>query len=104
MTLPHVERGSVTVEDLRVEGNASGVNESAAATVTYVYEAKDQGGVTPQPPVVHPPGTGTLPPSGGLANTGLGAGWPLAVAGGAAVLIAAGVFLYGRRRFGGDAG
>ncbi|QYM75196.1 InlB B-repeat-containing protein [Leucobacter luti] len=77
----HVEDGSVTVEGLRVEGNASGVYESAAATVTYVYEAQDQGGVTPQPPVVHPPGAGTLPPSGGLANTGLGARWPLAVVG-----------------------
>lgn len=81
---------------LRVDGKATGEFGKTPAQVTYVYEAKPT--VPPTTPPVTPPAEGKTPADGGLAATGLNLGWPLAAAGGAALLIAAGVLLYGRRR------
>lgn len=83
---------------VRAEGSISGSISERPTVVTYVYTAKE----TVKPPIVDPPGT--LPPGDGsgppIADTGLGLGWPLTVAGGAAILVAAGVLLHGRRRAG----
>ncbi|MBL3699907.1 hypothetical protein D3228_09615 [Leucobacter luti] len=81
---------------VRVDGKATGVYGSTAARVTYVYQAKDA--ITPEPPVVTPPAEGGKPPAGGLASTGLDLWWPIGIAGAAALLIAAGVFIHGRRK------
>lgn len=83
---------------VRVDGKATGNYAQTPIAVTYVYQ-KD--GSVP-PPVVDPP-EGKTPPAattGPLATTGLNLGWPLVAATGVAILIAAGVFLMGRRRLG----
>ncbi|MBL3679660.1 MucBP domain-containing protein [Leucobacter chromiireducens] len=83
----------------RVDGKATGTYAQTPIAVTYVYQ--QDGAVTP-PPVVDPP-EGKTPPAtvtGPLATTGLNLGWPLAAATGVAMVVAAGVFLLGRRRLG----
>lgn len=78
---------------VRVDGATTGEFTSGVSTVRYHYTKH-----TTAPPVVKP-GEG-----GPLADSGLDFGWPIAVAGGSILLVAAGLLLYGRRRQSGDLG
>lgn len=84
---------------VRVDGATSGTFAAGVTTVRYHYkEQVIAPPVDPKPPVVKP-GEG-----GPLADSGFDLGWPIAIAGGSILLIAAGLLFYGRRRPNGDLG
>ncbi|KAM9863851.1 hypothetical protein ACI1US_00328 [Leucobacter sp. BZR 635] len=87
---------------VRVEGATTGTISGEPVSVTYHY--KKQKGVPPvdpEPPVIDPdPGT-TPPkgnPDGALAVSGSSLLWPIVGSGAAALLVAAGLALHGRRQ------
>ncbi len=87
---------------VKVEGATSGTITSEPITVRYIYKKqKTTPPIDPVPPVVDP-GPGTTPPKGGpngsLAESGSSVVWPIVASGSAVLLVAAGLFLYGRRR------
>ncbi|WP_164512766.1 MucBP domain-containing protein [Leucobacter chromiireducens] len=93
-------------EFVRVDGAPTGTVAKDPTVITYTYRAL--GGGDPKPPVdPKDPQPPVAPkPSDPLAETGFGLGWPMIGAAGAALIIAGGVLLYGRRRAtdGGDVG